>query len=140
MIKKSIAATTALTSYLGLLATNAFAQINVDVVQREGQGLRASTEASTIINNLIIAVFGIAAFAVLVYIIMAAFKYITSGGNKEKTGEAQKQITAALIGMAILALSFIIVTQVGRILNIANPLQFQIPRLDTVQPGTATTP
>lgn len=71
-----------------------------------------------VISNALMIVFIAAALAVLVYLIIGAFKWITSGGDKDAIGKARGTIVNALIGLAILALAFFITVLFGQILNI----------------------
>jgi len=45
----------------------------------------------------------IAAILVFVYLVWGGIQWITSGGDKGKTEEARSRITAALIGLAVVA-------------------------------------
>lgn len=119
-------ATTAFT-YL-MLATTALAQINL-TPGRPQQGINPGTDPRVIITNAITIVFVVAVLAVLVYLIWGAFEWITSGGAKDAVGNAQKKITSALIGLAVLALAFVIARVVGAVLGI-DFANLTLPRLD----------
>ncbi|MEI6532358.1 MAG: hypothetical protein WCO06_00815 [Candidatus Roizmanbacteria bacterium] len=58
----------------------------------------------------------IAGFTALLYMLMGAYNWITSGGEKEKVKKAQDQITYGAIGVVVvvivLVLFFVIVTNV----------------------------
>lgn len=56
----------------------------------------------------------------VVFIIMAAFNYLTSGGNAEKAGKAKSQITGAVIAIVIALLATGLVTIVGNFLGAPN--------------------
>jgi hypothetical protein len=90
-----------------------------------------------VISNALMIVFIAAGLAVLVYLIIGAFKWITSGGDKDAIGKARGTIVNALIGLAILALAFFITVLFGQILNI-NILDFQ--ELPTLNQAPRTTP
>jgi hypothetical protein len=123
-------------STLGFLANSAivFAQVNV-TPGRPAQGINPTTEPSTIITNALTIVFVAAILLVLVFILMGAFQWITSGGDKDKVAGARKTIVNALIGLAILALAFFIARVAGSIVGI-NFSNLVLPRLD--QPTTVT--
>ncbi|MDP3758412.1 MAG: hypothetical protein Q8Q86_01725, partial [Candidatus Daviesbacteria bacterium] len=71
----------------------------------------------------------------LFMLIIGAFQWITSGGDKEGVESARKRITHALIGFAILALAFLIVQVVGQVVNI-NILDIQsLPVLGQCSPN-----
>lgn len=60
------------------------------------------------IDRLVTPAFSIAATAVVIYFIYAAFKYTTSGGDKDAVGEAQKMITHSIIGFVLLMFLFLV--------------------------------
>lgn len=68
------------------------------------------SDVDAFIRGLIRVIFIIATLAVLIYLIFGGFRWVTSGGDKAKTEEARNTITAAIIGLAIVALSFIVIT------------------------------
>lgn len=59
-----------------------------------------------LLNKLLTFVFVIAALLVFLYLILGAFNWITSGGDKGKTQAAQSTIVAAVVGIIILAASY----------------------------------
>ncbi len=79
-------------------------------------GITANT--STVLSSAVKIIFIIAGVAVLFMLMAGAFQWITSGGDKEAVEKARKRIIAAMIGLAILALSLVIVRVLGQILNI----------------------
>lgn len=119
---------------LGFLAsaTSAFAAITIRITPT--QGIPGGTSLGLILSNALTIIFVVAAFAVLFMLIIGAFQWITSGGDKEAVGRARGRITHALIGLAILALAFLIVTVVGQILNI-DILSGRIPSLTETLPA-----
>lgn len=54
------------------------------------------------------AVFLVGTIAVLVYLLLGAFKWITAGGEKGKIEEARNMMTQAVIGVVLLAAVFAI--------------------------------
>ncbi len=56
--------------------------------------------------------------AFLIYFIIGGLQWITSGGDKAKVEQAQKQITNALTGLIILVASFAIVSLISEFLKI----------------------
>lgn len=97
----------------------------------------AERSVGDVISNALTIVFIAAALAVLVFLIIGAFRWITSSGDKEAIGKARGTIVNALVGLAILALAFFITVLFGQILNI-NILDLpQLPTLNQ-QPTTST--
>jgi hypothetical protein len=124
-MKKAIATI----SSLGFLTTvsSVFAQVNVAVTPPTG--VTSNTNVSVIIKNALIIVFTAATLLVLIYLIIGAFQWITSGGDKEAVGKARGKITNALIGLLILALSFVIVNVVTTILGLPGISSLTLPKL-----------
>lgn len=65
------------------------------------------------ITNLIGVVLIIAAILVFVMLVWGGIQWITSGGDKGKTEEARNRITAALVGLAIVAAAWAVVQLVS---------------------------
>lgn len=71
-----------------------------------------------IIVNLLSWAFTFAGIICLIFVIFGGFKFLTSGGEKEKVEEGRKTITWALIGLVIIFLSFAIVRLVGSVTGV----------------------
>lgn len=63
----------------------------------------------TLISGIVSFAMIIAALLVFLYLVWGGIAYITSGGDKGKTEEARNRISAALIGLAIVAASWAVV-------------------------------
>jgi len=91
---------------LSLLApVQAFAQDAQDKIQIERPKAGFVTLGNAISNILFLA-FAIAALIVLIMLIIGAFEWISSGGDKENVAKARNRIINALIGLAVLAVAF----------------------------------
>lgn len=109
-------------SGLGFLATavTVFAQSSIPIqINPSRQGVNPFTSLGNLLSNVLTIVFVIAAIIVLFMLIIGAFQWITSGGDKEGVGKARDRITHALIGFAILALAFLIIQVVGQVVGIS---------------------
>ena len=115
MLKKTAATITSL--YYLASATIASAAVDVGITPPR-QGINPATPPGRVLSNALTIIFVVAALLVLFFLIIGAFQWITSGGDKEKVGKARGTIINALIGLAILALAFLIVRVVGQLLNI----------------------
>lgn len=58
----------------------------------------------------------IGSLAVIVYFLLGAFTWITSGGDKTKVEEARNKITNAIIGLVLLVSSFVLLSFLSKIL------------------------
>lgn len=122
--------TAALVSFVFL--TNALPALasTIDIAPgTPSQGLDPNTAPQKVITNALTIVFIVAILMVLFFLIIGAFQWITSGGDKDKVGKARGTIVNALIGLAVLALAFVIITVVGQIVNI-NIHNLKVPSLD----------
>jgi len=66
------------------------------------------TTAVNIINTLL----GLLGLIALVMILIGGFKWMTSGGNEEKVGEAKKLLGAGVIGLIIILAAYAIANYV----------------------------
>ncbi len=61
------------------------------------------TNIGTLIKGIVQGALLVAALLVFMYLIWGGIQWITSGGDKGKTQEARDRITAALVGLAVVA-------------------------------------
>lgn len=97
---------TATAGALLILTPTAFAQSPVPIGEKFGFGNITSLGQGT--SQLVLPVFSVATSLVVVYFIFGAFKYLTSGGNKEELEGARRMITHAIIGFVILMMAFLV--------------------------------
>jgi len=71
----------------------------------------------TLISSVLSIVMVIALILVLIYLIWGGIGWITAGGDKGKTEEARNKITAAVIGIIILAAAWALVNFVAYVLG-----------------------
>lgn len=65
-------------------------------------------QIETIFKNVVSAVVGLAFVAILVLLVTAGFKYLTSGGEPKAIQQAHQTTTWALLGALFLAIAWII--------------------------------
>lgn len=131
MKKASAALITTATSF-ALTASSVFAQSQVRDTKITGTlpGVDPTrTSIGGLITSALQIVFIAAALAVLIYLVIGAFKWITSGGDKDAIGKARGSIVNALIGLFLLALAFFITVLVGQIVGVDLLNLPRIPRL-----------
>lgn len=83
-----------------------------------GLGVKPDANLGTLLKTVLTIIFTLAAVLVLFMLAWGAFQWITSGGDKEAVDKARKRITASLIGLALLALAYLIAVVVGRLVGI----------------------
>src|SRR5690349_13668408 len=69
------------------------------------------------INNSIALLYTIAGLMVVIYFLWGAFDWITAGNDKDKLKGAQVTITRALMGLAFLSVTFVLLYVLGRVLG-----------------------
>jgi hypothetical protein len=79
-----------------------------------------ATDVGTLINAVLSFVMVIAALLVFLYLIWGGIQWITSGGDKGKTEDARNKITAAILGLIVLAASYAVLLIALRFLGFAN--------------------
>jgi hypothetical protein len=102
----------------GALILTAAPAMAVDLSTTEvkpGKGF--ATDIGVLLNAVLSFIMVIAALLVFLYLIWGGIEWITSGGEKGKTENARNKITAAVIGLVILAASYAILQLVLRFLG-----------------------
>lgn len=99
-----------------------------------GGGDSPSPEAGSqtiglLVGNIIGAFFIFAFIVAFLYLLVGAFKWITSSGDKGKLEEARNQITHALVGILLFGAAWAIITLVGQFLG----LDFQNLPIPTIE-------
>lgn len=135
MVKKIIL----ISSFLSYLVFTPFAFAAVDQINfgaAQPAGVKYSDPGNNpgdIISRAVTILMVVGAIGVLVMMLWGATEWIFSGGDKEKLAAARKKITTALVGLALVALTFFILNVFGKIVAL-NPLQnFKVPGLGTDQ-------
>lgn len=75
------------------------------------------TDFGLLLNQGLRLVAAISALLVFVYLIWGAFDWITSGGDRSKTDAARNKMTAAVVGLIIVAASYAVLTIVLQFLG-----------------------
>lgn len=89
------------------------------------------TSVGGIVTFAVAFIIVIAVLAAVLFIVIGAFQWITSGGDKQKVADARNHILAAVIGLIIIALSFVIINVVTTALGIGPITDLQMPVLGT---------
>ncbi len=79
------------------------------------------TELGPLIQSGISIAVIIAAILTFAFLVWGGIQWITSGGDKGKYEEARNRITAALIGLAIVALAWLVIKLVTYFFGIPDP-------------------
>jgi len=90
----------------------------------------AVSSIGNLISGLVNAAVVIGALAAFLYLVLGGFQWITSGGDKAKTEEAQKKITNAIIGLVIIAAAYAIITVVTQFLGLGDISSLSLPAIE----------
>ncbi len=92
----------------------------------------ANTSIGSIITFLVAFVIIIAVLLALVFIVIGAIQWITSGGDKTKVDSARNHIVAAVLGLIVIAFSFVLINVVITALGLGSLTNLQIPTLTSI--------
>ena len=84
-----------------------------------------SVGVGVFLSNLIQVIYVFAVIMFMFMIILAAFQWIISGGDKEAVAKARQRIFNAFIGLMLLALAPLVFTVVGQITGFKFPLELK---------------
>lgn len=114
--KLALAAGTAMSSMLAT-ASVVMAEVNIEPIET-GKGY--ATNFGTMFSSILNVVMLIAALLVFAFMIWGGIEWITSGGEKSKAESARNKLTAAIIGLVIIAASYAVVTLVVQFLGFSD--------------------
>jgi len=84
-------------------------------------------DINKLVNDLIKFVFGLAAVLTFAFLIWGGIEWITSGGDKQKYEAARNRITAALVGLAIVAAAWALMNIAAKLLGISDWSKLALP-------------
>jgi hypothetical protein len=102
---------------LAALPLTSFAAINIPNQGQVPQGVTSFGGFIEIFKTLITWIFTLLLIFAVLFIIMAAFTYLTAGGDEEKVQKAHQKIIYAVIAIAVAFLAQGVSYVVGELLN-----------------------
>lgn len=96
---------------LGLLPAGTFAASVPQVTPVNPDG---NLSISGVLTTVIYWVLGISGAIAVLFLILGGLQYITSSGNKDRATAAKQTLIYAVIGLIVIALSFVIVAFVSQ--------------------------
>lgn len=85
-----------------------------------GSGITSESSVTGFILRVINIALALAGLIAVFFLILGGFRYITSMGNEETTGQAKKIILNAIIGIVVIILSFVIIRVISNALANGN--------------------
>ena len=80
-----------------------------------------------VFQNILTIAVSLAALALFVMLAIGGFRFLTSGGDPKQAGAAKATMTYAVIGIALLALTFLIFRLIEAFTGVKGLLNFTIP-------------
>lgn len=114
--------------------------VNIQLCPPEGDFSGLCGDASSIgpaIGSVVNFIFVVAIIIALIFLIYGGLKWLVSGGDKGKVEEARGTIIAAIIGLIIVFLSYVILNFVLTLFGV-DLSNLTLPSID-LTPGTTTT-
>lgn len=111
---------TSLTGATMALQLAAGSVLAIDPGEEIKPGKGFADNIGSLINGVLSFVMVIAALLVFLYLIMGGIEWITSGGDSGKTEKARNKITAAVVGLVVLAASYAVLLIVLNFLGFDN--------------------
>jgi hypothetical protein len=97
---------------LGMLPASVFAAEPIPTVTPVTVTGNLSVES--VLTTVIYWILGLSGGIAVLFLILGGLQYITSSGNKDKAEQAKQTILYAVIGLIVIALSFVIVAFVSQ--------------------------
>lgn len=116
-LKKAGMGLSTASTMLFLSANSALAQVQIGDVKSSGGFAK---NLGSVISTLLSFVMALAALIVFLYLIWGGIEWITSGGDKSKTENARNKITAAVLGLIVLAASYAILMLMLQVLGLGS--------------------
>lgn len=133
-MRKFINHTLAFVATSAIYAPSVFADVlDSGVKTPTGSVIDPDTSIGSIVSFIIGFLLTVAVLIALLYIVIGAFQWITSGGDKTKVESARNHIIAAIIGLIIIALSFVIINVVISVLGLGSLTDLKIKKLSDYQ-------
>jgi hypothetical protein len=110
---------------LGLYHTAAHA---ADITIDEPEQGVPSGAIGNLIQNGITVILAVAALLTFIYLVWGGIQWITSGGDKAQYEEARGKITAALVGLAIVAAAWAIMQLIAQFFGV-NFQEIEVPSI-----------
>lgn len=85
----------------------------------------SETTPGSIIGTILPYIFGAAAIALLIYLVVGGFQLMTSRGDPKAAQSAQAKITNAIVGFVIIIIAFFIVQLFGQIFGLQSNTIFK---------------
>jgi len=81
-------------------------------------GIATISNLSCLFSNIITDALGLAGIVLFILLLVGGFKFITSGGDPKAVEGARKTLTAAITGLIIILVSYLILVLISKITGV----------------------
>ena len=81
-------------------------------------GVATISNLSCLFSNIVTYALGFAGIVLFIFLLVGGFKFITSGGDPKAAEGARKTITAAIAGLVIILVSYLIMVLIYKITGV----------------------
>ncbi len=106
--------------FLSSLASRAYAVSLCPTLNASNGSTLCGADLSTALPGIVNILLFVAFIAALIFLVYGGIRWILSGGDKEGTAKAKGTVTAALIGLAIVLASWLLVNIVLGLFGLTN--------------------
>jgi len=100
-----------------------FAQLNQQIVNDEPSTFQ---DIEKVFANIVSAAIPAAGVVLFIFLMYASLKYISAGDDPKKVSEARSMITYAILGVVLVAMSYLILAFVSQFTGIRSILDFKV--------------
>jgi|SRR3989344_1289242 len=135
-MSKKIATAGAIITYLYVVTTT-YAASSAPLIQPPTSAVKTNVDINAVPTAFVNILFALATVLAVIYLIFGGIRWITSRGDKAGVEGARKHIVAAIIGLVVVAGTFLIIQVVFQFLGASNPLDkgFTLPTLASPNPS-----
>lgn len=76
------------------------------------------SDLETVFGNVVRSALGFAGIVLFILLLVAGFKYITSGGDPKAVEGARKTLTSAIVGLIVILVSYLILVLIETITGV----------------------
>ncbi len=90
----------------------------------------SSNNIGSIVGTVIALIFAVAILVALLYLVWGGFKWLTSGGDKQAVASAREHIVAAIVGLVIIFLSYLVLNLILQFFGLNTLSNVVIPNIN----------
>lgn len=119
------------------VAASVYAASTAPLIQPPTSAVKTDVDINALPTAFVNILFALATVLAVIYLIFGGIRWITSRGDKAGVEGARRHIVAAIIGLVVVAGTFLIIQVIFQFLGASNPLDkgFTLPTLASPNPS-----